>query len=179
MDESFNKNIKSNKKPELGSFEIKKSGTIIPRNISLGQIFKNEEEYKGSKERFKAINDLLETWNYFFIDEVSNNVKKALKSPKSFEEFVDNFPDSKDNDFNLKDFLENILLEFKTLMNSFNTIKEKFLDNRLDFKDTDDIDLNDELKFKLENKINWVNEKSKILEDLIKYTESKINKLLY
>ncbi|OIO29867.1 hypothetical protein COX93_01430 [Candidatus Nomurabacteria bacterium CG_4_10_14_0_2_um_filter_30_12] len=167
-----------NNKPELGSFEVKKQGGVILRNIPFCEILANEKEYKESKERGKAISDLLKIWDHFFIAEVSNNVKGALKSPRGFKDFIESFSDFKDDNFDLKNFLEETLLEFELLENSFKTIEGEFLEDRLDFKDTDDMDLNDELKFKLESQLKWIDEKSKITEDLIKFLKLKITELL-
>ncbi|MFA4975112.1 MAG: hypothetical protein WC839_00235 [Candidatus Paceibacterota bacterium] len=177
MNESLkNKNdIKDNEK---GSFEIKKHGGIVLRNIPFCEILENEKEYKESKERKKAISDLLKIWDHFFIAEVSNNVKGALKSPKGFERFIDSLLDVKDDNFDLRNFLEGSLSEFESLKDSFETIKEKFLEDRLDFKDTDDMDLNDELKSKLETQLKWIDEKFKTVEDLIEYIKLKITELL-
>lgn len=175
---NINESFKQKNKPELGSFEVKKGGGVILRNISFSEILANEKEYKESKERGKAISDLLKTWDHFFIAEVSNNVKAALKSPKGFENFTDNLSKVKDNSFDLKNFLEGSLLEFESLKDSFETIKEEFLEDRLDFKDTDDMDLNDELKSKLENQLKWIDKESKTVEDLIEYIKLKIRELL-
>jgi len=139
-----------------------------------------QKEYKESPERKKAILDLEETWVKEWVDEraddFSTNIGKELENPGWFDSFIEN--ELKNNSKKeAKKIFEKELTELKHAKIWLEKGIDLFTNNLLDFKDTLDVDLNEELKGKLKLYISNLQQGIKKIEEIEEKFQKKLKDL--
>lgn len=168
MMESF-KNKGEYKKPETGNFEVSSEGKLLEVD---GENFKEiVKENKVSKK--EQIDSILESLHI----ETREEIKDALKDPESFEIHIDELLMENDKGA-MKDYLDTSIEELILIKTSIEKERENLLNYRLDLKDGDNIEENEEVKRRLEGKIYWLDLYIKRAEGLLDYSKKEVTKYL-
>lgn len=153
---NINESFKPNSKPELGSFGVEKYGMkpkLVKRDVKKDENWddineKNQKEYNESKEMKEAISDL-EISLTFSDNELSENNKKALLRPVDFMLYVNSLID-KENVAGTIQSLTEVFDELEALYNKIENSKLNVLNLKENYKNTNDVNLDDILKKKIE-----------------------------
>ena len=109
--------------------------------------------------------------------ETREEIKDALKDPESFEIHIDELLMENDKGA-MKDYLDTSIEELILIKTSIEKERENLLNYRLDLKDGDNIEENEEVKRRLEGKIYWLDLYIKRVEGLLDYSKKEVTKYL-
>jgi len=164
------KNNGDNKKPEISNYQVNSKGEILKVND------KNFKETKKEKiiSRKKKIDDMIS--NLYIVD-IKEEIFNFLKDPKNFKNYIDTLS-QKNNKETIKHYLDTFIEEFELIKNSLEEAKEKLLEYRLDFKNSNNIEEDEEIKRKLEKDLYLFNFYIKRTEELLEFSKKEVTKYL-
>lgn len=178
----FEKNLPvdtSDEKPELGSLAIDDEGhRKIRKDIFAQEAIDSESTYRKDKDREKAIADVISIWTENIPKaEVSQIVIGALINPELYKKFIDEQIKTEPSD-ELEMVLRYNIEGFKKFGDYINELKETMIKERVEYNDLPDIDLNIDFKDRIEKTIIGWEKMLERSEELISYSEEKINELI-
>ena len=182
MKSSESLKVTTDEKRELGSFDVvKKNDKEVRFKMRTdkfpGSIEDERRDYNKSKDRNKAITDVFKTWEAEVTKpECSEIVEKAMKNPDNYKSMVEDYIKAAPA-ADAVPVLEKELREFNGKYDYHYELHEAMAMEKLNYKDTTDLDLNADFKEILEKKIKEFREQMEIAQDLIAYAEKKIEEL--